>query len=59
MAYSFPAHFSDQFSYIKYFISSYILKDMNLSKFAKRIKQTERETGWTCAEAARKVEDSP
>jgi hypothetical protein len=35
MAYSCFSHFADQFSYIKYFISSYRFKDMILATFCK------------------------
>jgi hypothetical protein len=33
MAYSCSAHFSDQFSYIKHFISNYGLQDMIYARF--------------------------
>jgi hypothetical protein len=39
MAYSCPAHFSDQFSYIKHFISSYGLRDMIFARSEQKQKK--------------------
>jgi hypothetical protein len=48
MAYSCSAHFSDQNSYIKYFYSSYRLKDIDYARFDKNLDFQKTETMEAC-----------